>query len=228
MEQQTGRAEEARRLLLRAWKAARRYKLRELGAYVQHDLLLLSYEIGTFEEGQEHARLAYKLYGRSTERIPHLAHDTGFLWMHHGHYGAALPVFVAALPFIRRASERVQVQANIGRAAAVVGDRDRFFQSWETVTSYSATSTDFLAASLLNIAYGAWTLRLRRQAQEVGTQAAEVARRRGEVAPERLALHLLDRISRGDEPEKDREPPPEVLEMQGVLLKRLAKLAAPE
>jgi tetratricopeptide (TPR) repeat protein len=205
----------------KGWLAAKRYKLRKLGAYARHELLVLAIYTDSFAVAQEHARVALRLYGRFDERFPQLAHDTAFLWAWHGHFSAALPVYRAVLPYLVRAGEQIQVQANIGRAAAAVGDTDGFFRAWDQVNATAEQASEYRATALLALAYGARTLRRTGLARELAQAASHAAQLRGERQVVELAQTLLGTLRQpGD---RDHPPIAEMQEMSEILTRRLIR-----
>lgn len=223
--EQRGRREEAYRLHIRAWKGAKRHKIRKLGAYAQHELLVLGVYTEPFEVAQAHARLGLRLYGRFDERFPQLAHDTAFLWAWHSYFSAALPVFEAVMPFITRPTERIQVIANIGRAAAAVGDADRFFQAWEEVNEHKETAAEYRATALLNLGYGARTLRRVALGRELASEALHIASLRGEKVVAEHAQALIQSMSAAGtiSGDHDQSPTAEMRDMVERLIGRLRR-----
>jgi tetratricopeptide (TPR) repeat protein len=219
--EQLGDKQRAQSLHMRAWRAARRYKLRKLGAYARHELLVLAIYTDTFDSAQEHARVALRLYGRFDERFPQLAHDTAFLWAWHGHYSAALPIYDAVLPHIVRPGERIQVLANIGRAAAAAGNADRFYAAWDQVSATAEQAAEYRATAWLALAYGARTLRRSDLAGELAWKARQTAQVRGERTVAELAHALLESL--GTSGDRDRPPTAEMLEMSDIFIGRLER-----
>ncbi len=226
MEEQRGNASEARRLLNKAWAAAKRGRLRELGAFAQHELLILAITTAGFEAAHRHAVIAARLYGPRGERLHRLANDVAFLWAWHGYFAAAFPVIEAAQPLFQRRADRISVAANLGRAAAALGDVERFFRSWDEVVDFGVNGAEGAAAALANIAEGARTLGLVSRACDVASRALQLARSRGEKAAEDLARKVLESI-RDDRPRDEaRDPPPEILLLAEQLVGQLTELRA--
>ena len=223
--EQRGDKARARALHTQAWRSAKKYKLRKLGAYARHELLVLAIYTDSFETAQEHARVALRLYGRFDERFPQLAHDMAFLWAWHGHHSAALPIYEAILPYIVRAGERIQVIANIGRAAAAMGDADRFYLAWDRVAANADQAIEYRATALLALANGARTLRRTDLAAELASNAHQAAMLRGESAVADLAQSL--RSSLGENGDRDRPPTAEMLEMREIVTARLSRNPPP-
>lgn len=222
--EQRGNSAEAYRLHVSAWKGAKRHKIRKLGAYAQHELLVMGVYTESFDVAQEHARLALRLYGRFDERYPQLAHDTAFLWAWHSYFSVALPVFEAVLPYITRATERIQVIANIGRAAAATGDADRFFRAWDEVNDHKETAAEYRATALLNLGYGARTLRRVSLGRELAGEALHVASLRGEKVVAEHAQALLQTMGMAEASgDRDKPPTAEMLDMSARLIGRLRR-----
>ncbi|MCA1792183.1 MAG: hypothetical protein LC667_20750, partial [Thioalkalivibrio sp.] len=179
MEFQRGNFKPARSLYLRAFRTARKGKIRDLGAAAQHNLLLLAIELRDWEAAASHAQLAYELYAPDNERWPYLAHDVALAWMWQGYYNEALPVFVEAYRLFTAPVERLQVWSNLGRTAAALGDTTKFFEAVAYVTARTHNAGEFVASSLVNLAEGARSLGLVLQARQLAQHALELARRRG-------------------------------------------------
>jgi hypothetical protein len=146
MEAQRGRPDEARRRLVRAWRSARRGKLRALTAAARHNLIAVTASSGI---------AAYKLYGDDPPLIAQLAVDAAALWSLHSYFAATLRVSEAAIPYIERPAERLQVLANIARS---VGKPDRFFAVWYEVSGEGKKSAgEFLPQIYLDLAEAART-----------------------------------------------------------------------
>lgn len=222
LELQRGNHPAARRYFGGAWRAAKRFKLRRLGAFARHDLLVLGYEVFPFEEAQAHGEGALQLYGPRHERIPYLAHDIAFLWMHHGYFSAALPLFLHVLGYIVTPNERAQVMAHVARCAAAVGEYDLASRSSDYALRELKPSFHNAAASLLYVGRAAATMGNRRQAREIAARALALARTRGEKSAEGLAsAFLLDLRKRGGAAEQDRAAPESVLALQARVARRL-------
>lgn len=227
LELQRSRLEHARRLFVRAWKAARRFKLRRLGAFSRHDLLVLGFETATFDEGLAHAEAAFQLYGPRNPRLPYLAHDVGFLCMHHGYFSAALPIFSAVLPFVIHPGERVQVFAHLARTLGALNDERGFEEAAEYVAAEFKPTYPNAAASLLYVARGAASVEQRRRARSMAGDALALSESRGEKSVTVLAAQFIDALSarHPGAVERDREPPQAVSEFISRLLRRLARLS---
>lgn len=199
MEFQRGRFGPARKLYGRAWRTAKKAKVRKLGAAAQHNLLLLAIELRDWDATTTPARLACELYPPDSDRWPYLAHDIALAWMWQGYNAAALQIFVEVFRLIPAPAERLQVWANIGRTAAATGDSTRYFEAVSYVTARTHNPGEFVAASLVNLAEGALCLGRAAQARQLARQGLEVARRRGEAFTAELAEAVLDRSTRPQE-----------------------------
>jgi tetratricopeptide (TPR) repeat protein len=195
MEFQRAKFDKARSLYLRAFRTAKKGKVRKLGAAAQHNLLLLAIELRDWEAAVPHAQLAYDLYPADSERWPYLAHDVALAWMWQGYYTEALPVFSEAFRLFAAPVERLQVWANLGRTAAALGDSTKFFEAVAYVTARTHNPGEFVAASLVNLAEGARSLGLVVQARQLAQQGLEVARRRGESSTAAHAETILTNLA---------------------------------
>jgi tetratricopeptide (TPR) repeat protein len=223
LEEQRGNAGKARELYMKGWRTATRKRLRQTAASARHDLLVLCELEGSYEEGMQHAQAALQAYAHDEPRLPALAHDIAAHWARYGFFEEALRLFETALPYIQQRHERVQVISSIARAAAATHDLDRFFAAWDEVAGYALHYGEAAAASLINIARGARTLRREAVAKELLGQALQFARRRGEPAAERVAQDVLDAVEPVDEV---LPAPPEVTQMLSDLLQRMEEFAA--
>lgn len=224
---QRGFHPEAKRLFVRAWRYARKYHLRRLGAAARHNLLALCIETGAYSDAQEHAAAAFKLYGRKHPRLAYLAHDTAQLWSWQGYPHLALAVFDAALPFVTLPKERLKFMANIGRAAAGARDATRFQEALSDVMDQLQSPSEHLAEALVDIAEGAWLLGLRERAMDAATRARDKARARGEAATEAQAIRILQRIQTGEPRPEPGAPPDEARALALRLRRALDAQAAP-
>jgi tetratricopeptide (TPR) repeat protein len=218
-----GNVDSARALQTRAWRAARRYKLRKLAAYAQHELLVLSITTREFVEAQVHAALACELYGRLDDRFPQLAHDVAFMWAWHRYFAAALPVYEAVLPYVTNPGERIQLIANIGRAAAASGNAEKFFEAWEQVRIHADKAAEWRATALLSLAHGAATMGSHTQARQLVTDALAIARRMSLVANETQALQFIAELQAGQGKDQNCRTPAELESIGAELVRRLSR-----
>jgi tetratricopeptide (TPR) repeat protein len=225
MEEQRGRRGSARLKYVRAWRAAMRGGLLQLGAAARHNLIPLSVPDDPFDVGFAHVVAAYKLYDDSSaERLALLALDAGVFLAEHGFYAHALRLYDALCPHVVRASVHVALQANIARAAAALGDRERFRAAYERVSHDEAQGGEFAPAALAEIARAAHTLRLDGKAIAMANAALKLARAREAVGAERAALDVIDAVREKRAGDVLREPPPRVVRFVNRFVKRLAAL----
>lgn len=190
---QRGNLPAAQRAHLRAYRASRRKGLREVQGRALHDLFVIAGQREQIREAEEFAAAALKAYGPRHERLPFFAHDVAVFWRERGYYVPALRVFDALMPHFRRPSDRAAILANTARAAAALGDRERFAaawqQAWEIVTAEgdiekSAAVFETLAASAASL--GQWD-----QAVHAAERAVEISTTREEAQVRASAERLL-------------------------------------
>lgn len=228
--QEIGRGNRARGLVLlqAAWRYAKRHNLRHLGAEARHDLLALAIDVEEWAEAELHAQAAAKLYGPKARNIFALAHDWALIWLHRGHFTHALPVMEAALPFLTIPSARVLALSSIARAAAVLGQTERFRAASESVLGLAAVATENAPIALVHVAQAHYTADDVERARALAARAREMARGRQDATAEHFANELLARIRSGAPAERDRRLPPDsaIPANAEMLLERVRRLAA--
>jgi tetratricopeptide (TPR) repeat protein len=193
LEERTGAHPRAMNLFRRAYRAAKRYRFRELGAAAHHNAMGSCAQTRRFEDALSHAEAALSLYGPTHETIPSLSHDVGQLFSTQGMFYLALDVFRAAFPMISTPAERFVMKANMTRAAAGAGDRDAFLHAWTEIERMDIREQEYTAEALLAIGQGAQMLGFRTTARELGDAALDIATRRGERSTVAEAEELLRR-----------------------------------
>ncbi|MDB4951086.1 MAG: hypothetical protein JWM27_3735 [Gemmatimonadetes bacterium] len=130
-----GRAEDARRHLLKSVRAARRFGVPEVRGDAWHLLFLLARDGGEHAQAERMAGLAVRAYGRGHPRLPVLLLDLARLWV-------ARDEFTRAVPVLKRVAERqgeprdnAGALALLARAAAGAGDRPTFEEAWSRAWS---------------------------------------------------------------------------------------------
>jgi tetratricopeptide (TPR) repeat protein len=226
METERGRRDAARRRLNAAWKAARRWKLRKLAAAARHNLMALEIPDGDLAVAGLHAAASFRLYGRSDGRLYRLANDTACLWAAQSFLDPALEVFEAALPFFARVSERALVIANIGRAAAALGNRTKFLDACDEVTRSGRVTSERLALSLVTLAHGAITLGYYGRARSLAEDAVKHARKLNDAVSELRAADVLEELVKGTTPDVPRPPPDDVRLLAQEFVAALTKRTA--
>jgi tetratricopeptide (TPR) repeat protein len=223
-----GNRTRGRALLQRAWRYAKRHNLRHLGAEARHDLLALCIDVEDWEEAALHAEAAANLYGPKARNIFALAHDWALIWSHCGYFSHALPVMEAALPFLSLPSARVLALSSIARAAAVLGQLDRFRSASESVLGLAAVATENAPIALVHVAQASYTAGEVERARGLVVRAREMARGRQDTTAEHFANELFANIQSAAPPERDaalpyNSPIPAHAQM---LLERIRRLAA--
>lgn len=223
-----GNRARGRALLQRAWRYAKRHNLRHLGAEARHDLLALCVDLEDWEEAALHAEAAASLYGPRARNIFALAHDWALIWLHRGYFSPALPVMEAALPFLTLPSARVLALSSIARAAAVLGQRERYRSASDSVLGLAAVATENAPIALVHIAQASYTAGEMERARGLVARAREMARGRQDVTAEHFANELVARIQAAAPPERDlplpfNSPIPAHAQM---LLERVLRLSA--
>ena len=194
---QRGNLPAARRFHVRGLRAARRHGLRDIQGRALHNLFMLSGD-GSPQEALDYARNAFKAYGPSHPRLPVLAHDLAYFWMQRGRFAQALSVFQGLLPHITRPGERMLTVADVGRAAGGAGTRAVFDEAWDELWSLAGDWHTRPAAgqALLDLAWGAASLKDWARAERAATTARDVASRKEEMKVVMEAESLLDSVSR--------------------------------
>jgi tetratricopeptide (TPR) repeat protein len=210
LEERQGDVSAAMRLFVKAWKAAKRGKLRELAAAARHNMIGIALAEGNFARGQTHIIRAYKLYGAKNPQLHRLANDAASFWFVFGFYSVSLPLFEAALPRFTRADERAFLLANISRAAAASGDRERYLEARDEILDLNREMLESFPEIFIELALGAHTLGYAARAKELANRAVEAARNRRDEASLSRAVDVAEAIARGDAPDKPQEPGPDM------------------
>jgi hypothetical protein len=207
LEEQAGNGELARRKLVRAWRAAKRGGVRRLMGMARQAMIPYAVAEGNREMAYRHARAAAKLYDQDDDDLPRLAIDLGALLSLYQHYAPALQLYEAALPRLLRPADRVAAIANIARAAAAVGQRDRFEECWPIFEAAMAIENEHLAPSIVEIAEGARTLGQLSRAHGLARELAKLASKRGDKRILAMADALDELIRAGAPVDRDRKAP---------------------
>lgn len=220
LESARGNSEKARKRFVRAWRAARRAKLRKLAAAARHYMLPLAAEQHRFDEGIKHAIAAYKLYGADDHRLPALASDTGAFLLDNAMFATAIPLFRAALLHLVDSPDSVTVLCNLARALAAVGDAEGYGALWMEVNRVGRERSESYPSALIELAQGARTLKQWRRAQVVLTDALEAATDARDQKSMLRAQKLLADLQ-GAPTDRNRPPPPDVKRFVTRFAKRL-------
>jgi tetratricopeptide (TPR) repeat protein len=188
----------ARKYHFRTLRVAQRHRLRKLEGDALHDLCGIAIEVGPLEEVTHYARLAYEAYGPGHQRLPALAHDVAYAWMEAGYFAQAIEIFEVVLPHPTKPQERVQVAADIARAAAGTGNSVRFEQSWERAWIFMSrlTTKDHTPQALLDLARGAALLQQWDRAEMTVQMALALATERREGRIRITAETVLESVTR--------------------------------
>jgi tetratricopeptide (TPR) repeat protein len=213
-----GREVEARALLMKGFKAASKYNLRDLSARAQHDLFMLAVQQDDYSGAYQHAHLALQLYPRDNPFFPYLVHDLAQTWACQRFGSVALPLLLVVRSII--SGHEMEIAGNVAGAAGLVGNRDLFDQASDEVCLRTTKAIPKAASALISVAEGAFALRLIGQAIEFGERALKFAIERQEVSDEKRARELLDRLRRGDRIEPV-QPPELVQHLATLLMKEL-------
>lgn len=189
----------AGRMHIKALRAARRKGLQQLQGMALHDLFVVAHETGKDESAEEYARQAFRAYGPAHSSLPALAHDVAYFWLQRGAFQRALDVFQALESHFFTASQRLALLANIGRAAAGVGDREQFRRMWTQVYRVSKDPEvhSVVPGCLYELALGASNLGEWDRAEQAAGDAYEQATRLGQGRVRLQAEGLLESIRSG-------------------------------
>jgi tetratricopeptide (TPR) repeat protein len=199
-----------KRALTRALRTARRHSLHAREGETLHDLFAIAAETGRVREAERLAAAAVESYGKGHPRLPYLAHDLAFLWVERRMFGPALAVMEGLRPHIKGFPGRMMLFSAAARAAAGVGDRERFERAWvETEQEVPPVPyREAVAAALLNLALGAEMLGELDRARSMALRAADVAGRTRE-GKLRLAAEALEERAAAGKPRPAPAPLPE-------------------
>lgn len=159
-----------------------------------HGMLTIAIHTATYAMAEELALAALELYPANNERLPHLAHDIAFLLVRHSWHAQALRILDIVLPMLGKPHERVVGMGSVARAAAGVGNRERFTQAASEVELLAEISDEGAAMALVHVAEGLATWADWDAAERLAGRAVEIASRRGERDTERQAHATLSRI----------------------------------
>lgn len=198
----------------RAYRIARRHRLRVLQGEVQHHRLAVAICMGELDAAEHFARQAFDAYLPHHPQLPALAYDTAYLWLSRGYAARSVPIFRALLPHFRGNGPRVQVLCALCKCAGTLRDETLFHECAAEVAVISEQNSGIkLPAALVDLALGAIALDVRELAERTLVRARALALELGQadvaLNAEELQLRLgdgeLPRERRGvDAPEQDR------------------------
>ncbi len=181
-----------------ALRAARTHFLPEIEGDALHDLAVISFEKGNARAGLIYARDALDRYGSDHPRIPTLASDVAWNWMHLLHaYDSAFEIFNEVSAHVTEPKERLYVIANIARSAAGSGKSVQFQRASSEIYRLVETVpvSDEVASAMLQLAYAAMDLARGTDAKHTAEYALRVADERGNAVVRNDAMDLLNRLS---------------------------------
>ncbi|HEX6369121.1 MAG TPA: tetratricopeptide repeat protein [Longimicrobium sp.] len=163
-----------------------------LAAQTQHDLMALAAESGEFTEALRHARQALNWYPRHHARFPALAHDVGFLLVRLHLYEPAMPLLSAVMRLPVPPQDQVIGWSTVARAAAGTGNAGAYQSASENVLRMVGLFDLYAAGAFDNLAHGACSLALWKQAEQYAARSIEIARRTRDALCEQNATRALD------------------------------------
>ncbi|MCA1791859.1 MAG: tetratricopeptide repeat protein [Thioalkalivibrio sp.] len=215
----------ARRFYGRAYQKAVWAGFDALAGKAQHDLMTICTDVAAFDLGIDYATEALRLYSANDPVFPYFVHDFAFLLVQAGHFSPAELLLSAALEHIPE-HRRLLINGTMARTAAALGDSARFASLAAAVVSRAATSEEGAAAAFVRLADSARCAREWERAEEWAGRALEIAHRRYEGQPQRLAHTILDRVSTRDAEVKTFVFRQDVATLVPMFLERLQKHSA--
>lgn len=204
----------------RALRAARRGQLRTLAAAAHHNMIPLAAQSGDFTSGQTHIVAAYKLYGKDATII-RLAADAAAFWAWFGYFQLARSVYDTVVDRIAQLPDRVQVLANIGRAAAAMGDEAEYSRIRARAEELASTGRHFPARVWVDLAEGARSLGHTRAALDLAGRALEEAAARGEQATLAAAREVLGAVQSASPADRNTNAPERLQRFASRMVKRV-------
>ena len=194
---QRGNYPKARKYHTRCLRVARRHGLRPLEGDALHDLCVIAGEVGHLDEMAAYARAAREVLKFQHPQLAILASDVADAWLAQGLFIPALQVFDVTRPYWRAADVVLGV-ANICRAAAGAGERERFEQAWAEAWSLikSSTTRENTAQALLDLARGAASLKEWDRAEAAAQRSLVTAAERQENRVRFTAEAVLESVVR--------------------------------
>jgi tetratricopeptide (TPR) repeat protein len=220
LEEQRGDHAAALLRYTRALRAAQRGKLRPLAAAAHHNMIPLAAQAHDFNTGQAHIVAAYKLYGKDATII-RLAADAAAFWAWFGYFQLARSVYTAVVDRIAQLPDRVQVLANIGRAAAAVGDEAEYSRIQAHAAELASAGRHFPARVWVDLAEGARSLGRTRAALDLAGRALEEAGARGEQATIAAARGVLGAVQSASAADHNTSAPERLQRFASRMVKRV-------
>lgn len=187
----------ARRFYSRAYRTAVWSGYDSLAGKARHDLMTICTDVGAFDLGIDYAVEALRLYPADDPVFPYFVHDFAFLLVQAGHFRPAETLLSAALEHIP-GHRRLLIHGTLARTVAALGQRERFESFASEVLRRAETSDEGAAAAFVRLADAARGYREWERAERWAGRALEIAHKRQEGQPQRLAHNVLDRVSTRD------------------------------
>jgi tetratricopeptide (TPR) repeat protein len=195
---QRGSLPAAQKALLRSYRAAKRKGLRNVQGMALHDLFVIALKRLQFREAEELAGAALKAYGPGHPRLPALGHDVTVFWINQGCYAPALTVLTALRPHLQGPVDQALVLAHMAEAAAGIGDRKTYEESWKASSELIAGAGSVRSAGVyLALADSAAMMHDWELAAGVAKQAIMLADAREEVEIKEEAEARLAEVQHG-------------------------------
>jgi hypothetical protein len=182
---------------------ARRFALWDLHPRVYHDLFGIAITDGTPRQAAAYALAAARGYGRFHPRAGGLAHDVAHFLLCLNRAPVALRILRALPLTCVRSAEQLLVLGNLGWAAGAAGEMHLFSEVWDgfwtrldRVVEYDRTS-----GALINLAWGAASLRDATRVEVAAREALRIAAPRGEMLEVLQAEQMLASLADGVFPE---------------------------
>ncbi|HKP77168.1 MAG TPA: tetratricopeptide repeat protein [Longimicrobiaceae bacterium] len=193
---QRGNIPDARRMLHRSLRIAKRKELPERAAAAFHNLFAVEAISGNWEQAETYAQRALKLYPPDARGLPRLARDLAFRWIQRGYFARALPLVKEVLAHFHAPADRALTWSDIARAAAGAGELEEFETAWASawVAVKSGAVEPFGADILLNLTHAAAFRGDATRATMTGREAMAVARARKEYQAVLEAESVLDSL----------------------------------
>lgn len=201
-----GHYDKARKHYRRAAQRAMNEKYWRRVAVAHHYLLVMAAEVGTYREGEWHARRALDLYPIHDERIPYLAHDYALLLLQQHHFSLALGLLERLRAAVVKPEERLLVLGSIARATAGTRCRVRFEEVEQAILPLVERHYEFAPAALLYLAEGARAFGEWERATNYAECALKTAQSRKDYYVERHTLELRSKLDEREAAPFDEEP----------------------
>jgi tetratricopeptide (TPR) repeat protein len=192
-----GNYKPARRYYARAYRTALWGGFDALAGKARHDMMTICTDIAAFDLGIDYATEVLKLYPADDPVFPYFVHDFAFLLLQAGEFGHAYDLLSAALQFIPD-HRRLLIYGTMARAAAALGQRERYENFSTEVQLRAVSSEEGAAAAFVRLADGARQYGEWERAERLAGSALVIAHKRSEGQPQRLAHQVLDRVSLRD------------------------------